>query len=75
MEKASLLEALSKGVVTVVFTKKDGTDRTMSCTRNSVLIPSEFHPKNESKEIGDNIPVFDVEANGWRSFNYNSLKV
>lgn len=75
MEKSHLLEALSKGVVTVTFTKKDGTDRVMRCTRASSYIPLEHAPKGDnSTETGDNIRVFDVENQGWRSFNFTSLK-
>lgn len=78
MEKNVLIEQLSKGVVTISFTKKDGTERVMNCTRNSNLIPAEFQPKSETKsetESGDNIRVFDVEKQGWRSFNFSSVKV
>lgn len=76
MEKAKLIEALGKGEVTVTFTKKDGTDRTMRCTRNSGLIPVEKHPKGDNTtESGDNIRVFDVEKQDWRSFNFTTLKV
>lgn len=77
MEKEVLLEQLSKGIITVQFTKKDGTDRVMQCTRDFTIIPSEFHPKggNETNsENGDNICVFDVEKNGWRSFNFSTVK-
>lgn len=77
MEKASLMEALGKGVVTVTFTKKDGTERTMRCTRATSYIPIEHAPKSDTskEEVTDNIRVFDVENQGWRSFNFSSLKV
>lgn len=75
MEKSELLKSLAEGVISVTFTKKDGTDRVMLCTRKSSLIPTEFHPKGETVETGDNIRVFDVEKNGWRSFNLSTLKV
>lgn len=77
MEKTSLMEALGKGVVTVTFTKKDGTERTMRCTRATSYIPIEHAPKSDTskEEITDNIRVFDVENQGWRSFNFSSLKV
>lgn len=77
MEKTSLMEALGKGVVTVTFTKKDGTERTMRCTRATSYIPIEHAPKSDTskEEVTDNIRVFDVENQGWRSFNFSSLKV
>ena len=76
MEKEVLLEQLSTGVVTISFTKKDGTERVMQCTRNLGIIPNEFHPKSEvtQTESSDNIRVFDVENSGWRSFNFSSVK-
>lgn len=76
MEKTALIEALGKGVVTVTFTKKDGTERTMRCTRSTTYIPIEHAPKSDTskEEITDNIRVFDIENQGWRSFNFTSLK-
>lgn len=64
---------LVTGDVRVVFTKKDGTERTMFCTL--VNIPDEHQPKNEtdkeySKEV---LRVFDTENQGWRSFRLDSI--
>lgn len=78
MNKTELLNQLSTGVTTVTFTKKDGSLRTMNCTRNLSVIPAEHQPKGETQivtEETDNIRVFDVDANGWRSFNFSTLKV
>lgn len=64
--------------VTVVFTKADGTERTMKCTLDPALLP-----KQEVKESTDKparkhneniLPVYDVEAEGWRSFRIKSIK-
>lgn len=58
----------------VVFTKKNGDERTMICTR--LLIPEEFVPKGtgEPKPPSDVVyPVFDLEAEGWRSFTFTSI--
>lgn len=78
MKKDVLLKILSEGQTTVTFTKKDGTVRVMNCTRDPKLIPSEYHPKttedNTTLESSDNIRVFDLENNGWRSFNFSSIK-
>ncbi len=59
----------------VVFTKKDGSSRTMLCTKDIETIPEEYRPKitDESDRPGKPTPdhllsVFDLEANGWRSF-------
>ena len=77
IEKNTLLKALGEGIVIVTFTKKDGTERVMECTRSPQLIPLEHAPKGETQEVTeatDNIRVFDIQAQGWRSFNYTSLK-
>ena len=74
MEKSKLLESLSEGRVTVLFTKKNGTDRTMICTRNIDMIDEEYHPKGIMIESDNNIRAFDLEKNGWRSFNFDTVK-
>lgn len=74
IEKSKLLESLSEGRVTVLFTKKNGTDRTMICTRNIDMIDEEYHPKGTMIESDNNIRAFDLEKNGWRSFNFDTVK-
>ena len=60
---------------TVVFVKKDGTERKMRCTLNEESIPSEFAPKNTGKAKSDDaIAVFDLEKEDWRSFRWDSVK-
>jgi hypothetical protein len=71
----SLQEALSNSVVTVIFTKKDGTDRTMKCTTMESIIPVQYHPKNTGRAKNQDVQnVFDVELKEWRSFRLNSVK-
>jgi hypothetical protein len=74
--KTELREHLQSGVVKVVFTKKDGTDRTMMATLNEDLIPEDKKPKGTGKKVdnGNTFAVYDVEADGWRSFNYDTVK-
>jgi hypothetical protein len=66
-------------VVTVNFTKKDGTERAMRCTLSIDHIPrAEMQRITEStkhrKFNADVRAVYDVEAAGWRSFSWNSVK-
>lgn len=71
------LEALLKlNEVRVTFTKKDGTERVMECTQDLDCVPDEFHPKGETENTKptDQVRVFDLESNGWRSFNYSKVK-
>jgi len=80
-----LVEKLQNKVVSVTFTKADGSDRTMLCTKMISKIPTEFHPKtdrevnpkldeNGNPIISENITVWDVEKEGWRSFNFSKVK-
>jgi hypothetical protein len=81
--KDELVEKLLVEEVSVTFTKADGTDRTMLCTKQFSKIPQEFHPKTDKvvklDENGnviesDLISVWDLEKNGWRSFNFSKVK-
>lgn len=67
---------LSYSKMKVVFTKKDGTIRTMICTTNMNIIPSEKHPTGNGiqNETNQNIKkVYDLEKNDWRSFRIDSV--
>lgn len=74
MTQTELLKLLSSGVVQVTFTKKDGTNRIMKCTRDLALVPVNKHPKTEliNNETLDRITAYDIEANDWRSFMFSS---
>lgn len=74
-DKDIIKEKLRAGNCTVVFTKKDGTVRTMLCTLKEDSIPVESRPKgNETvKRSDDAVAVWDLEANGWRSFRYDAI--
>lgn len=75
--KALLREMFNReDLVEVTFTKKDGTVRVMKCTRNLKLIPGEHHPDDDStndRTSPDVLPVWDLEAEGWRSFRLDSV--
>lgn len=75
MMKAEIKQILREREATVVFTKKDGSQRTMRCTLNEAKIPVEHRPKGESvrKENDNVLAVFDTEKAGWRSFNMDSI--
>jgi hypothetical protein len=69
---------LAYGPTTIVFTKKDGTERTMTCTTKSELVPAESIvegvEKKEKKANEEIMPVYDLDAKGWRSFRWDSIK-
>jgi len=62
--------------VRIVFTKKDGTERSMLCTLSEAKIPQDKHPKTEttsSQTSGSAVRVFDLEKSEWRSFRWDSV--
>jgi len=69
---------LRQGVVTVVFTKKNGDERVMNCTLNEELLPKVYKEATEVSEVrqtsNTSLAVFDVEAQGWRAFKWESVK-
>ncbi len=60
--------------ITVTFTKKDGTERVMLCTRNMAAIPEDKHPKGDGKTKAAHLIVaFDLNKGEWRSFGEESV--
>lgn len=74
--KEWLLEHLAESEVTVTFTKKDGSDRVLRCTRNVSVIPTDHQPKNEkpTNTSTDAIAAYDLDISEWRSFNLSAVK-
>jgi len=75
--KEQLVEQLREGEMVVHFTKLDGDVRIMNCTLNTDLIPEENRPKGSTKEPSEkqqaNLSVYDLTANGWRSFKVDRV--
>jgi len=73
-----LKDFLHGEIIEVGFTKKNGDERVMRCTLMSDKIPESMAPKNignpPDEENRDYMNVFDVEAQGWRSFIMSSIK-
>ena len=71
-----LKSMLQSEVVTLTFTKKDGSERVMQATLSESRIPSS---EKSSERAGTRTysdeaqPVYDIESNGWRSFRWDSL--
>lgn len=66
-----LKRILSNNAHRVRFTKKDGSIRFMLCTLDSSLIPEKFEeaePATPRKVSETTLRVYDLEAEGWRSF-------
>lgn len=81
MNKYELKEILNNGVATIVFTKTDGTERTMKCTLLPEYMPANIHQsqkllteETQRVENPNTVSVWDIENNGWRSFRIDSVK-
>lgn len=68
-----LKSLLEHNVMRIVFLKRDGTERTLICTRKTDLIPEANRPKKK-RETPNSLPVWSMEDEGWRSFRYERLR-
>jgi hypothetical protein len=74
LEKQQLVrDQLVAGVVKLMFQRNDGTVRHMRATLNENHLP----PRDPTNHAGPPVPelqvVWDLEANGWRSFKWERL--
>jgi hypothetical protein len=77
IEKQQLKKLLSENTLSVLFTKKDGTQRAMLCTLIADHLPvvekKEEDTKVEKKQSEESIAVWDLEKKAWRSFRLDSI--
>jgi hypothetical protein len=76
-----LREYLSESEIKVTFTKKDGSERIMHCTRNFDMIPADKHPRvieevatATPKDPSDAVQAYDLEKQDWRAFKTSTIK-
>ena len=73
-----LKQNLHSGVVEVTFEKNDGSTRVMKCTLSENIIPISTDTTKavvkKKQHNPDVLPVWDIEASGWRSFRYDSIQ-
>lgn len=73
-----LIDLLRHNVVSVTFTKVNGEERVMVCTLQANLIPNAPTQNGEliveGKSASNNIAVWDINAQGWRSFKIANVK-
>jgi len=73
--KAGIQALLRQGAATIVFTKKDGSERVMKCTlQEGVVVPHEKTTDRVKEQKDDILPVWDLEANAWRSITIPNIK-
>lgn len=71
--KEGIRNLLRNAVITITFTKSDGTVREMKCTLAKEFLPAQEVKESEHKHSPDSCPVWDMEAQAWRSFRWDSL--
>ena len=77
-----MVGSLLKGICKVTFEKVDGTTRIMNCTLKPTILAEEsgggFIQKEtqltEEAKNSEVVPVWDMEAQGWRSFRVSSVQ-
>jgi hypothetical protein len=76
--REDIKKLLHEKVLTVLFTKKDGTKRAMTCTLLPEHLPvvdkkegDEVKPLKKQSE--ESLAVWDIEAKAWRSFRIDSI--
>lgn len=73
--KAGIQALLRQGAATIVFTKKDGSERVMKCTlQEGIVVPHEKTTDRVKEPKDDILPVWDLEANAWRSITIPNIK-
>jgi len=72
-----LIDMLRSNIVTVTFTKVNGDERVMTCTLLSEHIPNAPTTNGElvvKETSSSTVSVWDINANGWRSFRVENVK-
>lgn len=69
MTAEQIKETLKEGTFQFQYTKKDGSVRTATGTRNPGLLKHyEATPNGNGSEKDGVITYYDIDAKGWRSF-------
>lgn len=69
-----LKSILKTGTVDVEFKKKDDTMRVMKCTLDPVFLPAVLESEKPARKISpDTLIVYDLGAESWRSFRWDSV--
>lgn len=77
MNQQEIKNALHLNVCRVTFTKVNGDERVMECTLKTDFLPLQTVVKETTapRKVNENaLAVYDVNAEGWRSFRWDSVK-
>lgn len=71
MSRNEMITELKAGVCKVTFTKVNGEERIMDCTLMPDMLPENERERSTNPQRNvreENLSVWDINANGWRSF-------
>jgi len=74
MNKSDVMEKLKSDVINIIFTKVDGSIRSMKATLSQNIVPGEATARATNRSMNTAQAVWDTEASGWRSFKWDSIK-
>lgn len=72
-----LVAMLKSNIVTVTFTKRNGDERIMECTLKPEYFAQDKYQSDSTEDTKldkTNCTVWDVNAQGWRSFLWTNVK-
>jgi len=78
MTRTEMMNELTSRVCEVTFTKVNGDTRIMSCTLDPKVVPAatkeDLLSQKAVRQVNEEvIPVWDVKAEGWRSFRVDRV--
>jgi len=72
--KGAFVDILKESVVRVKFLKLNGEEREMECTLSEKYLPVVTEEKVSKPRSNEALSVWDINANGWRSFRWDRLQ-
>ena len=74
VDRGDLSTNLKTAEANIKFVKKDGTVRVMKCTlQPDVVVPYETTTDRTKEAKVDLLPVWDLEADAWRTINLKTI--
>jgi hypothetical protein len=77
IDRDDLVKHLKEGVVTITFTKADGSERVINATLDPNKLPLMENNPNKPKRAmmfnPDVVKVYDTDKAAWRSFRLDSI--
>jgi hypothetical protein len=72
-QRDNIIHWLKGNVLSIKFTKQDGSIRVMKCTLQNHIIPEKTEEVKPRKINLEQIRVYDLEKKSWRSFKIGNI--